>query len=261
MRGVLPTGPNSLPGFDTLQPSLLSDGTKKAAMLSYNYTLDHQGFTSNISCINDTKSPILISPIKGNNLSATINGTCDGLADVLDASAWYVVPNMNPFMFWACKSIPTGEKQPTYYIYLRGDRPEDYYAWMFGNITCTVSPIQPAIFPVTYQSSAGTFAPKEQIATSVNTFPELTEIALRNLASIVMYAQNMLDNPVARLVNDLGVRSFGLPQNEPNKKYLQIFEAMIQGILVEQVCPANHSSLPFLMVVRRPSKFGSYIRH
>jgi hypothetical protein len=57
-RGVVPIGPSGIRGLGTLPPSPLSDAETNVAILSYNYTFDHQGLISNISCTYDTQSPI-----------------------------------------------------------------------------------------------------------------------------------------------------------------------------------------------------------
>jgi hypothetical protein len=163
VRGVLPISPNSLPGLDTLnrvKPSLPSDAKTNAPILSYNYTLDHQGVASTISCIYDPESPIRFSAVPNNTLVAA-NGSCNaiGLAEVWNTPGFFEYPNTNNTLTsWACKSIPTVEQDPAYYIYLRG---LFRYSTAIGNITCTVFPIQPALFPVTYQSSTGIFLTQE----------------------------------------------------------------------------------------------------
>ena len=148
IRGVLPIGPNGVPALDTLLPSPLSDPQARDAMLSYLYTIDHQGLVSNISCTYDTTSPIAFWPLEVSTPWAIqYNGTCGGKADVLTNVRTVVIPNGNSTLgFWACKSPPNGSEEPAYFVYLRG---RSFYGAAIGNITCTVSPIKPAIFPVT----------------------------------------------------------------------------------------------------------------
>jgi hypothetical protein len=232
IRGVLPIGPNGVPAFNTLQRSPFD--TNAAAMISYNYTLDYQGFASNISCKYDTQSPIRFAPVTNNTLMVASNGTCDGLADVLTDVKVFVTPNTNNTLtFWACKSVPTGGEQPTYYIYLRGRL---NYATAIGNITCALSPIQPAIFPVTYQSSPGIFSSQESKAMFPNTFPGIIEKALIAVGGVVLEAQNVQANLVAESVITFGVKAFQLPPYEPNQQYLRLYEAMLQGIVEYEVC-------------------------
>lgn len=249
-RGVLPIGPNGIPGLGALKPSPLSDAEKNSAIRSYNYTFDHQGLTSNISCIYDTQSPIRFSTMPNDTFAVWVNGSCNeiGLTDVITN---YPMPDTNSTLtLWACKSIPTGEQYAAYYIYLRG-RADD--ATTIGNISCTVSPIQPAVFPVTYQSSTGVFSAEELITASApsENFSNLIESAIAGFAGLVQQAQTVSVNLVAALVEDLGVQTLKLPPYEQNEQYLLLYEAMIQGILVDEVCTASNSSPLLLMVVRQ----------
>jgi len=238
VRGVLPTGPNGLAAINTLQVPPLNDAQTRAVTLSYNYTLDQQGLDSNISCIYDTQSPIIAWGMQNNTYMLEDYGTCDGLAHVfghITSENPITVPNnYKTLLFWACKSIPTVGEDPVYYIYLRGFQ---NYATAIGNITCTVSQIQPAIFPVIYQSKKGIFSTKELIRTSKpgNTTLASIEMALSELGNTILQSQSGQSNVVAESVIALGVQSLGLSPNETNKAYLPLYAAMIQGILVNQV--------------------------
>jgi hypothetical protein len=120
IRGVLPLGPNGVASLNTLQPSPFD--TNAAAMISYNYTLNHQGFSSNITCKYDDQSPIRFTPVGNVNMLA-YNASCPdlGLATVLTDVVDYPTLNTNNTLtFWACKSVPTDGKEPIYYVYLRG---------------------------------------------------------------------------------------------------------------------------------------------
>ena len=249
--GVLPIGPNGIHGLDTLQPSPLSDAGTNAAILSYNYTLNHQGLTSNISCIYDTQSPITYSVEPSSYKSGTVYGSCKGLADLRIGENYHMpYADAGTLAFWACPSISTEQKDPAYYIYLRGCGGS--YESEIGNISCSVSLTQPAVFPVTYQSSTHLFSAQEQIKAS-ETHYTLTnnpiENAIVSLWDVLTLAQNLENNLVAESVMDLGVQAFGLLPSGQNAQYLLLYEAMIQGILEDQVCTANNSSLPLLMVV------------
>ena len=235
IRGVLPIGPNGVPAFNTLKSSPFSDPQTRDAMLSYFYTLEHQGLTSNISCIYDTASPVTFGVLNaGTPYALQYNGTCDGKADVLTDVATFVTANGSSTLgFWACKSPPNGAQDPSYFIYLRG---RAYYRDAIGNITCTVSPIKPAIFPVTYQSEPRIFSLQERTSVSPATYPRLIERTLVALGSIVQYSQNFQSNLVAESVITFGVKSFGLPPYVQNPQYLRLYEAMIQGMLEYQVC-------------------------
>ena len=247
-RGVLPIGPNGIPGLGSLKPSPLSDAENNAAIHSYNYTFDQQGLTSNTSCIYAPQSPIIFSPVSNDTSAVWVNGSCNeiGLTDVV---TYYSTPDTNGTLaLWACESIPTGEQYPAYYIYLRG---RAVYARAIGNISCTLFPIQPAVFPVTYQSSTGVFSTEERITASAPTenFSYLIKYALLVLRGVLQQAQTISVNLVASLVHDLGVQALELLPTKPDEQYLPLYEAMLQGILVDEVCTASNSSSFLLMVV------------
>jgi hypothetical protein len=241
IRGVLPIGPNGVPAFNSLQPSPLD---QTSGMISYNYTLDHQGLASNISCSYDPQSHIAVQAVApGETLMLSYNGTqaCNenGLTDFLPSQnvPQFTAPNTNnTLMFWSCISVPTGEEQPTYYVYLQG---RVDYAAAIGNITCAISPIQPSVFPVTYQSGPGIFSAKNQTAANGPAIPGFIEIALLALGAVVQESQNVADNEVAESVFTFGVKGFNLTDTAPNDQYLRLYEAMIQGIIEYEVCLAN----------------------
>ena len=146
---------------------------------------------------------------------------------------------------WACKSILAGEQDPIYYIYLRG-RGVDYETWL-GNISCTVSPIYPAIFPVTYQSSTRVFSTQAEITTSapVDVFSYLIEHAIFAFRALLRESQTS-NSLVVASIQHLGVQILGM-RYEQSDQFLPLYEAMLRGILVDEVCTANNSS-PFLLI-------------
>ena len=247
LRGVLPSGPNGL-DLNTLQPSPLSDPKEKAVMLSYNYTLDHQGIAINVSCIFD-HSPIDKPVVTTSNDSPLplmqYRGSCDGLFDVF--SFGMVVPNSeNLLKIWACKSV---HEDPTYYVYLSGRLNS---ALEVGNITCTVPPIQTPRFPVMYQSNKGVFSIKEPISETsgrMDTLSKFLESAIILLGLIVSEVQTLQSNLLADLVMNIGVQSLGSLDKDNGEEYLLLYAAMIQGILLNQVHFTSNASLPLLMVV------------
>ena len=256
-HGVLPIGPNGLHGLGILQPSPLSDAEANAAILSYNYTLNHQGLTTNISCNYDTQSPIRFSAVPNDTTLMIINGSCketeqSNLDLVFGALPQTTLSTDQTLALWACKSSesPTGEQDPTYHIYLRGSGVN--YEENIGNISCTVL-MQPAIFPVTYQSSTGVFSTQEQITTSAlaheDAFSDLVEEALFMLVIAAWQAQTTSVNLIADSVDALGYQAMGLRLEEQKEKYLPLYGAMIQGMLVDEVCIASSTSCPLLKLV------------
>ena len=83
MSGVLPNGPNGTPAFNTIQDSPFLDAKINESMLSYNYTLESQGFISNVTCSYEPTSVVAISPVSPTEEYVfQYNGSCGG-ADVL----------------------------------------------------------------------------------------------------------------------------------------------------------------------------------
>jgi len=234
IRGVLPIGSNGVPAFDTLDSSPLSDPKLKEAMLSYNYTLDLQGLHTNVKCAYDNQSHVVFDAVPDGGRSVVkYNGTCPGGTNfLLDLGVReYVAVNGNSSLgFWACKDTPAGAQEALYHVYLSG---RALYNATIGFITCTVTPIQPAVFPVMYQSRPNIFLSKEPITTSTNAFTELTDRAVNALGAIIWESQNWQANLFAESVFTFGVKSFKLPPpvNTRDDGYLPLFEAMIQGIL------------------------------
>jgi hypothetical protein len=235
IRGVLPPGPlaNGVPTLNTLSyPSVLDNTDPKAEKIYYNYTLDLQGLTSDIKCIYDTQSPVdfLLVP-GGSPFVYQYTGTCSGLEDVLQNST-LIVPNSNHSLgFWACK-VPGNSEQ--YLLYLRG---RVDYENAIGNITCTLSTMQPAIFPVAYQSRSGYFSSQNYTTTFANTSSDIILRAIKGIGAVIYESQNTQSNLVAESVITFGVKSYDLPPNNQNETYLQLYGAMFQGILEYEVCP------------------------
>jgi hypothetical protein len=267
-RGVLPIGPNGIhsigtlplpPLISTLQPSPLSDAEINAAIISYNYTLNHQGLASGIRCMNDTQSPIQISAVESITSLVNAQGFCNGtgLADFLptmDDNGYMVLlrEGSEILTLWACKSLPAGEQDPAYYIYLRAfTKIPGLVDGGFGlNISCTVSPIQPAIFPVTYQSISRVFSTQAPITTSAPGINfNFIEQAIYLLYIAVNLAQTATVNLVADSVEVFGNQAIRSGRYNPDEQYLRLYEAMIQGILVDDVCTASNSPHPLLIVV------------
>ena len=256
--GVLPMGPKGIHGLgtlpappliSTLHPSPLLDADTNAAILSYNYTIQHQGLATDISCSYDILSPITFSPAPNNMV--TPQASCEAIRQIECLSRENLVSTTDTdqtLTFWACKSILLAEKGPAYYIYLRGRGKT--YEKSIGNITCIVFPAQPALFPVMYQSSTRFFSTQERITTSppAIAFSLFIEQAISILGIEVQRAQTAGVNLLAESAKVLGIQA-GFGPYEKNEKYLPLYGAMIQGILVDDVCTASNSSRPLLMVV------------
>jgi hypothetical protein len=171
-------------------------------------------------------------------------GFCNetGLADFLspDSVGPWTIDTNKTLTFWACKPLPTGEQDPAYYIYLRGRGV--IYEEDIGNISCTVFP-QPAIFPVLYHSSTDAFSTQEPIITSAhaNTFSLFIEHAIITLAIGIQQAQTPSVNLVADSVGSFGLQAMGVGPYNQHTAYLPLYEAIIQGVLVDEVCAVSDS--------------------
>jgi len=67
IRGLLPIGPNGVPVFDTLKPSPLSNPEINGGIISYNYTLDHQGLAFNVSCRYEPTCNVVVTALVPNS--------------------------------------------------------------------------------------------------------------------------------------------------------------------------------------------------
>ena len=226
LRGVLPLGPDGIDAFNNHAYFPSSDTN------SYNYTAELQGLLSNIKCVYDKHSPITFSSVSDDAYVYQYSGTCHGAIDILTNT--FIPRNSTDWVgFWACKSAGVHEE---YTLYLRGSGTN--YGSGIGNITCTVSPIQIALFPVTYWSRSGFFSSQEHTTTFANTniSSHLIQLAVVALGDIIYESQNPQNNLVADAVISYGVKSSGLTPNHQNDTYLQLYEMMYQGILEYAVC-------------------------
>lgn len=178
-RGMLPIGPNGIPAFDTVLPSPF---TKAAvdSFLPYNYSLDLQGITNNVSCSYATDSPVTIGlPFAPITYVYQFNGTCPTGQDFLGTTAWTTIASANTLGFWACETSTSGD---AYNVYLRGIK---NYNASIGNITCTVEPALPAVFKLDYAGSSGVFnSTQKAISTSPGTSTELVRRAIGSLGNV-----------------------------------------------------------------------------
>ena len=94
---------------------------------------------------------------------------------------------------------------------------------------------------------------QEQITTSAlaheDAFSDLVEEALFMLVIAAWQAQTTSVNLIADSVDALGYQAMGLRLEEQKEKYLPLYGAMIQGMLVDEVCIASSTSRPLLKLV------------
>ena len=251
IRGVLPIGPNGVQATlnNSLEYSPLSDPAISPGIISYDYTFNHQGLASNISCNYEPTTPIEYGQLSTFTLEYDVPSCAAlGQSDILTGVESFNVswiPTTNTLMYWACQSAANDTQSPSYSIYLFGFL--NSYAEIIGNITCTVSPMQPATYPVTYQSTAGIFSvgdvlPSNESATySPSAYSFLVNYTYIALGGVISEGQNFDSNLVAESVITFGVKDFGLAPYQRNDTYLKLYENMIQGILEYEVCPFDNS--------------------
>ena len=189
---MLPIGPNGIPAFDTLLPSLF---TKTAAdsFLPYNYSLDLQGISNDVSCFYEIDSPILFFlPFAPAIYVYQFNGTCPPGQDFLGPTTWTTIASNNTLGFWACQLSISGD---AYNVYLRGIK---NYNASIGNITCIVGPVQPTVFKLDYTGKSGVFnSTQTAISTSSGTSTELVRRAIGALGNVrdlshTLYNSNLM---------------------------------------------------------------------
>jgi len=249
IRGVLPIGPDGVPAFDTLEPSPLSNPKINGGIISYNYTLDHQGIAADVSCSYEPICNVVVTALVPNSsvaLEYKANRASLGGTEILADVTAFRSPNANSsLVYWPCQSVSNETRVPSYSIYMCG---RNSYRTQIGNITCTVSP-QTAVFLVTFQSPLGIFSPREPRAFSPIAVSTITNDSLVALGAVIADSQNFQANLVAESVITFVVKSFGLPPDEPSPRYLQLFERMIQGILEYEVCPVDNFHFIYILIV------------
>jgi len=224
-------------------------------MISYNYSLDHQGVTSGINCNYANASPIRFGAVPGVSVPWVLqyNASCDTVAQVdalTDVVTFISVNANNTLGSWACKSPPAAGQMPTYFIYFRGrGAMPGGYQDSIGNITCTISPFQAAIYPVTYQSVPRIFSSMKPIANSTQVHSRLMEGSLLELAQVLHLGQNFQANIVAESVLTFGAKSFGLRLDKKDPRHLELYQWMIQGILEYEVRHINFFPLQLFTVI------------
>jgi len=243
----LPIGPDG-PAFDTLEPSPLSNPNIKGGIISYNYTIEHQGFDAGVSCSYGPICNVAVTALVPNSsVALQYNASCASLGGTeisVDATPLRSVNSNNSLVYWPCQSA-SNETEASYSIYMCG---RNFYKGPFGNITCTVSP-QTAIFPVKFQSTSGVFSAREARAFSPIAVSTIINDSLVGLGGVIAEGQNFQANLIAESVILLAIKSFGIPPYAPCPEFLRLFERMIQGILEYEVCPVDNFHFIYLLIV------------
>ena len=250
IRGVLPIGPNGVPALNTLKPSPLPNTTEtKGGIISYNYTLGHQGLAVNVSCSYAPTCIVEVGRLDPNSPAAlAYNASCASLGGIEVSQGVFSFRSSNgssTLVYWPCQSVSNEIEVPSYSIYMCG---RQNYDTPIGNMTCTVSS-QSAIFPVTYKSTSGIFSTGEPGALSPIVVSTIINDSLVALGGVISEGQNSQANLVAESVITFAVKSFEQEPDQPSPKYLQLFERMIQGILEYEVCPVDNFHFIYLLIV------------
>ena len=213
---------------------------------SYNYTLDHQGITVEVSCQYTQTSPIEFfgsEQYSTQYLIYSVPCAALGQTDVFINTPNITIPGdtLSSIMYWACRDAT----QPgTYYIYLRGI----YLASnSIGNITCTVSQLQPATYSVMYESNKGIFTTTPLTpgpagsASSAFTSPVMS-YTLHGLGNFMWGQNSHTTNLLIESIIAFAVKDFDQwPPNRPSDTYLQLYGLMFKGVVEYLVCVSIHA--------------------
>ena len=233
-RGVLPVGPTGVLAPDSPP---LSYARRSAGTNLIQYTFDLQGLVTRSQCEYTNSSPIILH--SGAYNLDHIHGSCPLGQDVFPQDTWFPsISSDYKLGYWACGQ---GERDThgsfkTYQLYFRGYQS---YEGVIGNITCTLSPVHPAIFPVTYSGRTHLSSIARPIQSSAYSTGDMIEQSTMAVGSLVVQGQEISGNAIAESVISVGVKSLGLSPYLPDPRYLRIFEAMLQGVIEYEVGVPN----------------------
>ena len=235
---MLPNGPNGISVFNTLSNSPFSlwlSDVSVGPTLSYNYTLDLQGVSNNVTCAYTQHANVTYI---GTDVW-TVSGICQEPTETfLMPPAYPVTPSKHTLGFWACRRSPTGQ---SYDLFFRGSNLFEN----IGNVTCTISSIR-VVFPVTYSSQLGAFTTQEYTDTSLKNITKLMDTAVQGVGDVIWKAQSRETNLVGDMMVGLAGEFLKSPTDAGSAMYLRLFEAVIQGMLDYEVCSIKLPSLSLL---------------
>jgi hypothetical protein len=233
ITGLLPIGPNGIPAFNTLDPPSNAYFSDAALALppTYDYTLDLQGVSNNVTCAHTPESPITFALVNGSNDMYQYQAPCPpGQPDLLANPTYFIPLSNNTLSSWTCQTA-----ENSYTVYLKGST---HYSTSIGNITCNISSIQPTVFPVKYTGQSGIFVAQPPIpySQSPNPVAQLGLQMVKSVGNVIWEAQSTTSNLVAESIITLGVKAFKEDPYASDERYLKLYESMIEGILDYEVC-------------------------
>jgi hypothetical protein len=228
MRGVFPIGPDGISNFNTLQSVSPSE-----TQLGYNYSLELQGITGNVSCSYDTSTPIVLAVDPTLDLPV-FSATCPTGEPLTNVTAYPIPANISTLGAWICKADPSST---SYTLYLSGN---GNYLGPVGSMTCSISDVQLATYNVTYYTNGSQFVVPQNTFSVSNVSSTPVDRSVYTIYNTVGEAQAFLFNSLAESVISWRARNFGQgltldEQYAQNDTYLRLFEATIQGIIEYEV--------------------------
>ena len=235
IRGVLPMGPNGVPGFNSLSPLSSYDSHALARSSTYNYTLGLQGIDTQIACQYDTRSPVRVTEIESLTGVFETTGSCPNGVDALDSPRYWAILSRHTLGFWACglgDPDPADNSFRSYNLYLRGFGD---FNTSIANITCTIE-TKAAEYSATFHKQSSSFITELLPSQPSTLYPtHLIKQSVQAIGSVVSESQGFASNAMAESVRNLGAKYFGIQVGSRDDMYPKLFEYMLQGIVEYQV--------------------------
>ncbi|THV03058.1 hypothetical protein K435DRAFT_962715 [Dendrothele bispora CBS 962.96] len=233
IRGVIPKGPNGMPG--PLEDSLQT-GSFEGFPTGYSYTLEAQGIQTSVECFLDQNSRFNVT----NSFNSDdgygwqiVAGTCpEGQSSVLYErfqNVLPIIPNSNAVAYWACNGT-AADDPGTFYIYLQGNGP--VYGNAVRSIFCRVTSLQPSVFVLNYTSSGNYFTLSDHsTASSTISSPQFNNIlqaAFTALGDVFVQTQSGVSSDIVESVLTAGIVTQNTSTVTVN---LQLYSDMIEGMI------------------------------
>jgi hypothetical protein len=172
-----------------------------------------------------------------------INGTCDsnkGLRPALRNLVSYSILNTDlTLTYWACASDQSSEagrsNAATYFLYFGG-------GGMGMNITCTIANFRSRDYTITYSKSSGYFtvANLTESPESRSTAESFLDRLALAVGAMVSATQPRSTHPIVSYLFSTTTPLLDLTSEERKSKILELYGAMVQGILEQYVSNSSH---------------------